>query len=157
MPTRPFTIHGRNSPSKGEGKSREHLFDRLGTHLPEPIHNARVDNEQDTTTGTQSENLGDEALVQRTEAFLLHDRAEAGPRPVVFGGLAGDLGGVLYPTLDDVHGSVEDGSDGAADGARDEVDQHGFGGLDLLVERGQELFDLEDAAKVAGVPEDVAP
>lgn len=98
--------------------------------------------------------LGKEALVQGGKALLLEDGANTGPGPVVLGGLAGNLGSVLNSALDDVHGGVEDGTDGATDGTGDEVVGHLAA---LGVGLGEHLADLEDAAKVAGVPENVAP
>ncbi len=73
-------------------------------HLAEKVHHARVDNKQDTAAGSQPENLGQEALVQGAEAFLLGNGGDTGPRPVVLGGLAWDLDGVLDAALDDVEG-----------------------------------------------------
>ena len=70
--------------------------------------------------------------------------------------MAGDLGGVLDAALHDVERGVEDGSDGAADGAGDQVVAD-LDGLLVGGVRGQHGADLEDAAEVAGVPQDVAP
>ena len=98
--------------------------------------------------------LGHESLVKGGETLLAGDSEDGRPGPVVLGHLSSDLGGVLDSALDDVHGRVQDGSDGATDGTRDEVVGH----LGLLVLRlGEQLPDLEDAAKVAGVPQNVAP
>ena len=126
----------------------------IPTHLTEEVHDTGEDNQQDTTTGSQPEHLGQETFVKRTEAFLLHDGAESGPRPVVLGHLSDDLGGVLDTRLDDVHGGVENSTDGATDGTGHKV----VGDLALLSGGGgQKGADLEDAAEVASVPEDVAP
>lgn len=123
-------------------------------HVAEKVHHPSVHDQEDTAARAETENLGNKALVQSAEPFLLGDGGDAGPGPVVLWRLAGDLDGVLDPGLDDVHGGVEDGADGAADGAGDDVVCH----LALLrLGLWDELADLEDAAKVAGVPEDVAP
>lgn len=98
--------------------------------------------------------LGQETLVKSAESLLLGHSKDGRPSPVVLGNLTGDLGGVLDSALDHVEGRVEDGSDSATDTSRDHVVDH----LALLgVGLGEELSDLEDAAEVAGVPEDVAP
>lgn len=98
--------------------------------------------------------LGEETLVQGTGALLLENSVDSGPCPVILGNLSGNLGRVLDTALDDVHGRVEDGSDGTADGTRNQV----IGHLALLgAGLGEHLADLEDAAKVAGVPENVSP
>lgn len=98
--------------------------------------------------------LGEEALVQGRETLLAGDGDEGGEGPVVLGGDTGNLGGVLNSALDDIQGGVEDGTDGATNGTGNEVVAHlTLRGLAL----GEQLFDLEDAAKVTGVPEDVAP
>ena len=56
--------------------------------------------------------------------------------------------------LDDVHGGVENGTDGATDSTGDKV----VCDLALLVcGGGDDGADLEDAAEVAGVPENVSP
>jgi hypothetical protein len=126
----------------------------VAAHLAEEVHDTREHDEEDTAAGAQSEHLGQEPLVQSRETFFAHDGAESGPCPVVLGYGADDLGGVLDARLDDVHGGVEDGTDGAADGTGDEIvcDLALFGGGCW-----DELADLENAAKVSGVPEDVAP
>lgn len=99
-------------------------------------------------------NLGDEALVESSEALLAGDGEDRGPAPVVLWGLAGNLDRVLDSALDNVHGGVENGTDGATNGTGNEVVAHltllGFG-------LGEELSDLEDTAKVTGVPENVSP
>ncbi len=60
----------------------------------------------------------------------------------------------MNSALDDVHGSVEDGTDRTADGTGDEVVGHLAA---LGVSLGDHLADLEDAAKVACIPENVTP
>ena len=123
-------------------------------HLAEEVHDAGVDDEQDTTTGAETENLGDEALVQSAESLLLGNGSNSGPGPVVLGRLAGHLDGVLDARLDDIHGGVDNGTDSATNGTSDDV----VDGLALLgLGLGDQLAHLEDAAEVTGVPEDVAP
>ena len=125
-------------------------------HLAEEVHHSGEDNEQNTSTRAKSEHLGDETLVERTEALLLEDRAQRREGPVVLGYHAGNLGGVLNSALYHVHGGVKDGTDGATDGTRDKV----VADLDRLVAgrvRGKHSANLEDTAEVTGVPEDVAP
>lgn len=128
----------------------------LGAHLAEEVHHTGEDNQQDTTTGAQSQHLGDEALVQGAEALLLHDCADRRPGPVVLGGLTGDLGRVLNARLDHVHRCVEDCTGDTTNGTGDQVIARllalvaGLGGGHLGT-------DLEDTAKVASVPQDVAP
>lgn len=128
----------------------------LVVNAADEVHHTGENNEQDTTAGAQSQHLGDETLVKRTEALLLQDRSQRREGPVVLGHLAGDLSGVLDPALHDVERGVEDCSDGAADGAGDQI----VADLDRFLVRGvrrQHGADLEDAAEVAGVPQDVAP
>jgi hypothetical protein len=134
--------------------SSSHLVEAL--HLAEEVHHTSEDNEQDTSTRAKSEHLGDETLVQCTEAFLLEDRAKRRECPVVLGCHAGHLGSVLNSALYHVQRSVKDGTDSATNGTRDQV----VADLDRLVTgrvRGEHGADLEDAAEVTGVPEDVAP
>lgn len=60
----------------------------------------------------------------------------------------------MNTALDDVQGSVENGTDSTTDGTRDQVVCH----LALLgTSLGQHLSDLEDAAKVTGVPKNMSP
>jgi hypothetical protein len=126
----------------------------LVTHLAEEIHHAREDDEQDTSSRTQSQHLGQEALVQRCEALFSRDNGKRAPCPVVLGQLPRHLWRVLNTTLDNIHGGVENRSHGSSDRTRNQIIRD----LALLVRRGrQERADLEDAAKVASVPEDVAP
>lgn len=128
----------------------------LPAHLPEEVHHTGEHDQEDTTSGTQSEHLGGESLVQRAEPFLLEDRCDGGPGPVVLGHLARNLGAVLDARLDDVHGRVDHGTGDTTDGTSDEV----VAGLLRLVTRlglGQLRAHLEDAAEVAAIPEDVAP
>lgn len=126
----------------------------LSAHLPEEVHDTGEDDEQDTTSGTQPEHLGRESLVQGREALLFHDRAERRPGPVVLGCLSCDLGRVLDARLDDIHGGVQDSTDSSSNSTRDEI----VCDLALLIScLGQQCADLEDAAKVAGVPENVPP
>lgn len=132
----------------------ELLAEALVPHLAEHIHDTGVNHQEDTTTGAESENLGDEALVKGTETLLLEDGQNGGPGPVVLGHLAWHLDGVLDTALDDVHGGVEESTDGTTNGTRNDV----IDGLALLgLGLGDELADLEDAAKVTGVPENMAP
>jgi hypothetical protein len=126
----------------------------VSAHLAEEIHDTGENDKEDTASGAQSEHLGQETLVKSGETLLAHDGAESGPCPVVLGYGADDLGGVLDARLYDVHGGVEDGTDGATDGTGDEI----VCDLALLGGGGRdELADLEDAAKVSCVPENVAP
>ncbi|KAI6753196.1 hypothetical protein HG531_005365 [Fusarium graminearum] len=98
--------------------------------------------------------LGQETLVQSTETLLLEHSSDGRESPVVLGDLASDLGGVLNSALDNIKRSVKHGSEGTTNGTRDEV----VGDLSLLVlSLGEHLSDLENAAEVTGVPEDVAP
>jgi hypothetical protein len=126
----------------------------LVAHLAEKIHDAREHNEQDTSSGPQSQHLGQETLVQRAEPFLPCDRSDSRECPVVLWNRASDLGRVLDTRLDDIQGRVDDSSDGTSHRTRNQV----VCDLALLSRsRGQELTDLEDAAKVSRVPEDVSP
>ena len=114
----------------------------------------KAKSEGDASDRTQD--LWQKTLVQRTETLLLRNKFQSGPRPAVLGNTARNLRAVLYSALDDIHWSVEDGTDSASNGTRDEIVSH----LDRLVlrrVRRQESADLEDAAKVTAVPEDVAP
>jgi hypothetical protein len=131
------------------------LFNRLlVAHLAEEIHHAREDDEQDTSTRTQSQHLGQEALVQRREALFSRDNGKRTPRPVVLGQLTGNLWRVLNTRLDHVHGGIENRSHRSSDRTRNQIIRN----LALLGRRSrQERANLEDAAKVARVPEDVAP
>lgn len=123
-------------------------------HATEEIHDSGEDHEQDTTTGSQSQHLGCEALVQSAEALLAEHCAQGRERPVVLGHLAGDLGRVLDARLDDVHGGVQNGTDSATNGTGNQI----VGDLALLVRgRGQQGADLENAAEVSSIPQDVAP
>jgi hypothetical protein len=98
--------------------------------------------------------LGQETLVESTETLLLENGSYGREGPVVLGNLTGDLGGVLNSTLDNVQGSVENSSDGATNGTRDEI----IGDLSPLgLSLGEKLSDLENAAEVTSVPEDVTP
>jgi hypothetical protein len=125
-------------------------------HLAEEVHHTSEDNEQDTSTRAKSEHLGNETLVESTEALLLEHRSQRREGPVVLGCHAWHFAGVLNSALHHVQRSVEDGTNSATNGTRDEV----VADLDRLVAgrvRGEHSADLEDAAKVTGVPEDVAP
>jgi hypothetical protein len=136
-PTPCFSMPGGRS--KTSAASHLHLLSV--THVAEEVHHTGEDNEQNTTSGTQPQHLGQETLVQSWEALLPHDGAERRPCPVVLGYRAGDLGRVLDARLDDVHGCVEDGTDCATDSTRHEVIED----LALLVScRGQQSADLED-------------
>lgn len=150
------------------------FLEHLDLPRAEGVHDGGEDDQEDTTTGTKTEDLvqvstfsdlgrlmgigsaylGQETLVEGTETLLSEDGDDTRPGPVVLGNLAGDLGGVLNSALDDVHGSVENGTDGATDGTGDEVVGHLAA---LVLGLGEHLADLEDAAKVTGIPEDVAP
>lgn len=131
-----------------------HLVQAL--HLAEEVHHTCEDNEQDTTTGAKSEHLGNETLVERTEALLLEDSTQCRECPVVLGHHAGNLGGVLNSALDNVHGGVEHSTNSATNGTRDKI----VADLDRLVAsrvRRKHTADLEDTAEVTSVPEDVTP
>lgn len=126
----------------------------VATHLAEEVHDTSEHNEEDTTSWTEPENLGQEALVEGTETFLAHDGTEGGPCPVVLGHGSDNLGRVLDARLHNVHGSVENGTDCTTDGTGHEI----VGDLALLGSSlRQEGADLEDTAEVTGVPENVAP
>lgn len=102
----------------------------------------------------QTTYLGQETLVKGTETLLLEHGSDSGESPVVLGDLTRDLGGVLNSTLDDVEGSVENSSESTTNGTRDEI----VCDLRLLrLSLGEHLSDLENAAEVTSVPEDVAP
>ena len=60
----------------------------------------------------------------------------------------------MNSALDDIHGGVENRTDGATDGTRDEVVGHLAA---LILSLGQHLADLEDATKVTSVPENMTP
>lgn len=128
----------------------------LVAHLAEEVHHIGEDDKQDTTTRSETQHLGGEALVQSGETLLLHDRAKGRPGPVVLGSLAGNLGGVLDAGLDDVHGGVEESTSDTTNGTSNQV----VTGLLALVAGlggGQLGANLEDTAEVTGVPEDVTP
>ena len=128
----------------------------LSTHPAEEVHDIGKHNQQDTTTGAQTEHLRHETLVQGAEPFLLHDGGHGRPGPIVLGHLAGHLGGVLDPRLDHVHRGVEDGTDDTTNGTGNQV----VAGLLALVtglNLGKLGADLEDRAEVASIPEDVTP
>lgn len=125
-------------------------------HLTEEVHHTSEDNEQDTSTRAKSEHLGDETLVESTEALLLENRAQRRERPIVLGCHTRDLGSVLNSALHHVQRSVEDGTDSATNGTRDKV----VADLNRLVAGRvgrKHGADLENTAEVTGVPEDVAP
>lgn len=126
----------------------------LTAHLAEEVRDTGEDNQENTTTGTEPQYLGQETLVESAEALLLHDRAKSGPCPVVLGGLASDLGRVLNARLDNVHGGVKDSTDSATDGSADEVvcDLSLLGGSNR-----QHGADAVNATEVTSVPQDVAP
>lgn len=120
----------------------------------EGVHDSGENDEEDTTSGTESQNLGNESLVQSGETLLLENGANGREGPVILGNDTRDLGGVLNSALDDIQGGVENGTNGTTDGTGDEIVDH----LALLgIGLGEELSDLENAAKVTSVPEDVAP
>lgn len=123
-------------------------------HGAEEVHDTGVNDQQNTSTRTQPQYLGREALVQRSKALLLENGRKRWPRPVVLGDLTGNLGGVLNPGLDDIHGGVEDGTESSTGGTGQHVVHHL---LVLVVGLGEQSANLEDTAEVPGVPEDVAP
>lgn len=123
-------------------------------HGAEEVHDTGKHNEQDTASGTQSQHLGQETLVQRREALLPHDGAERRPCPVVLGYCACDLGRILDTRLGNIHRGVQDGTNSATDSAGQQI----VGNLTLLIgSSGQKSADLEDAAKVASVPQNMPP
>lgn len=121
------------------------------------------DEQQDTTTWRQTENLGCESLVESTEAFLTGNAEECGVGP--FSGRV-----ELETRLDDVDWgsasfldsgaairltwSVDDGTDETTDSSCDKVVEHLLVLSDSL---GEESLDLEDRTKVTTVPPNVAP
>ena len=140
------------NPQSG-GLDYSHSLD-ISTHLTEEVHDTGEDDQQNTTTRSQSEHLGQETLVESTETFCPQDCAESRPRPVVLGDLSNNLSRVLDARLHNVHGCVEDGTDRATDGTGHKV----VGDLALLGCSGwQKGTDLENAAEVSGVPKNVAP
>lgn len=128
----------------------------LPPHFTEKVHDAGEDDQEDTTSRSETEDLGQETLVKRAESFLASDGAESGPGPVVLGHDAGDLGGVLNARLDDVHGGVEHRSGRSTNGTGDQV-VHNLLALVTRLRGGHLGAHLENAAKVTGVPQDVAP
>lgn len=123
-------------------------------HVAEEVHNTGENNEQDTASGTETQDLGQETLVQGSEALFLCNGADGRPGPVVLGRLTGNLGAVLNSRLDDVHRGVEDRADGTANSTGDQI-VGDLAGLGLGL--GEKLANLENAAEVAGVPENVTP
>lgn len=108
----------------------------------------------DFTKGYGKAHLGQEALVQGAEAFFSEDSQHGRECPVVFGDLSRHLGGVLNSALDHVQRSVQYSSDSSTNSTRDQIVGHlAPAGLSL----GEQLSDLEDAAKVASVPQNVSP
>lgn len=67
-------------------------------HLLEQLDYLRENDEEDTSTGAQTQDLGQETAVQGAEAFLLGDGRERRVGPVVLGGNAGHPGSVLDAT-----------------------------------------------------------
>ncbi len=156
---------GREPPNRGEDVVRYRNDSpsaslrrcrRRRLHLPKPVHDARIHDQEHPSTRTQPQHLRQEALIQRRKALLSHHRRQTRPRPVILGHTTGHLGTILDARLDDIHGGVEDGADRAADGAGQKIRAHR---LRLVARRRlrHQTADLEDTAKVAGVPEDVAP
>lgn len=83
-----------------------HLLD-----APEEVHDSREHHQQDTASWSESQHLWQETLVQRGESFLLRDRAQGWPGPVVLRYSTNDLGAVLNSALDHIHWGVEYRSD----------------------------------------------
>lgn len=128
----------------------------LRTQSTEKVHNTSKYHQKNTTTRTQSKHLGQETLIQSAESFLARNSRNSGPGPVVLGYGASNLGAVLYTRLDDVHGCVEDGTCCTTDSTGNHV-SHDLLALVARFRFGELLADLEDAAEVTGVPENVAP
>ena len=122
--------------------------------LPKEIHDARKHHQQDTPTRPQPQHLGHKPLVQSRKALLPRNRPHRRPRPVVLGLVTGNPGTVLDARLDHVQGRIEDGADGATDGPGNKIVRH-LRALGLGL--GQELPHLENAPKVARVPQHVSP
>ena len=128
----------------------------LPFHVTEEVHDTGKNDQQDTTSRTQSQDLRQETLVQRTKALLPHNRAQRRPRPSILRHTTRNLGRILYPALRHIHRRVQDGADSSTHTPGDEIVAH-LEGLVFGRVFGQQRADLEDAAEVAGVPEDVAP
>lgn len=128
----------------------------LISHLTEEIHHTREDDQQNTTTGSETEHLGQETLVQRAETFLSGDHAESWPGPAVLGYTTSNLRAVLYSALHHIHGGVENSSEGTTNSTGDQIVAH-LNALVLGWVLGKESTDLEDTTEVTSVPEDVAP
>lgn len=105
------------------------------------------DKQKDTTTGSETEDLGRKALVQGTEALLASDADESGVGPLA-------SGVELQTRLDDIEGSVDDSTDETTDGTGGEVVTHL---LVLGLGLGKESLDLEDRTEVTTVPPPVTP
>jgi len=131
-----------------------HLQNSLSTHRTEEVHDARENDQQDTTSRTQPEHLGHETLVQGRESLFPHDRTESGPCPVVLGHLSRNFLRILDAALDDIHRSIQNSTDSSTNSTRNQI----IGHLTLLIlSRRHQCAHLENAAKVPSVPEDVAP
>lgn len=59
--------------------------------FPEHLERKLDDEEEDASARGEPEDLGEEARVERAEAFFARDEGEGGEGPVVLGRLAGDL------------------------------------------------------------------
>lgn len=126
----------------------------LVVDFPEVVHAVGVDNQQDTTAGTESEDLRKEPLVEGAKALFTQHNAQGRPCPVVLSDLALDLACALDSGLDDVEGRVQSGTDGTTDHTADQVVE----GLLLgVLSLRQQVTDLEDDTKVSCVPDDVSP
>jgi hypothetical protein len=78
---------------------------RGGSLLLEKVDNGSVDDKQDTSSWSETENFGKESLVQSGETFLLCDKGNRRESPVVLWYDTRDTDGVLDSRFDDI-GSV---------------------------------------------------
>lgn len=120
----------------------------------EEVHATGEDNQQNTSSGTESQNLGHETLVQSSKALLSEDSDHGRKSPVVLGNDTRHSGGVLDSRLDDIKGGVEHGTGGSSDRSGNQIVDH----LALLVGGlGEQLSHLENDTEVSRVPGDVSP
>ena len=117
----------------------------------EPVGDRLVDDEEDTTTGAETENLGGITLPERAVALLLEDLEDGGPGP------GSSSGRVLEARLDDVEGGVEGGGEGARESSNHKVAEHKeLTALPVALGRGRSV-DSVDGTEVGGVPNSVTP
>ena len=105
----------------------------ISPDLAEKVHHTGEDHKQNAAAGAEPEDFREEALVEGSKTLLTGDSGKGGPGPAVLrGSTTSNAGAVLNAGLDDVHGGVENSTDGATDGP----DQHECGGTGRHVLQG---------------------